>query len=146
MISPSMTQRPFYRSRLFWCGLPVLIFLTWVWLGTRPHFVWAQHGSRALLVLVGTDSGTYRLAWTRRLSPTIRFTATGFRKVTSTQKPAPLFPAAIGHQTDETPGIRRSTEIRIAHWLAVASYLVLWLTACGLWQYRKRRLATRSPI
>ena len=141
----AMTPRPFYRSRLFWSGLPVLIFFTWMWLGTRTYFGWAQQGNPALIVLAGTDSGNYRLAWTRRLAPQVRFTATGFKKVTSTQEPAPLFPAAVGYQSDETPGIRRSTEIRIAHWFAVVSYLILWLTACGLWQQRKRRLTARSP-
>jgi hypothetical protein len=134
-----MTPRPIHRSRLFWLGLPALIFLTWVWLGTRPHLAWAQKGTPAALVLLGTDSGTYRIAWTRRLSPTIRFTSTGFKKLIATQEPAPLFPTAFSHLTDESPRTRRTSEIRIAHWLAVAIYLVLWLTACALWQHRKRQ-------
>jgi hypothetical protein len=136
--SPPLTPRPFYRSRLFWLGLPGLIFLMWVWLGMRSYLGWAQKGYPSILVLAGTESGTYHLAWHRRLSPAIQFTSTGLKTVTATQEPAPLFPAAFGYQSDESLGIRRSTEIRIAHWLAVAIYLALWLTACGLWQRRKR--------
>jgi hypothetical protein len=144
--SPPLTPRPFYRSRLFWLGLPGLIFLMWVWLGTRPYFVWTQKGYPSVIVLAGTDSGTYRLAWHRRLSSAIQFSSTGLRTVTSTQEPGPLFPPAFGYQSDESPGIRRSTEIRLSHWLAVAIYLAVWLTACGLWQRRKRRLLENHGI
>ncbi|RYD33942.1 MAG: hypothetical protein EOP87_10105 [Verrucomicrobiaceae bacterium] len=143
-----MTSRSFHRSRLFWLGLPGLIFLAWVWLGTRPHFFWMQKGTPAAIVLLGTDSGSYRIAWTRRLSPQIHFTVTGIRSRSSTQDPAPLFPPAFSHLTDESPGIRRSSEVRIAHWLAVAIYLALWLTTCALWQHRKHRchlLESGSP-
>ena len=134
-----MTPRPLHRSRLFWLGLPALIFLAWVWLGTRPDFLWMQKGTPAALVLLGTDSGSYRLAWTRRLSPSVRFTSTSLRKVIDTQAPAPLFPPAFSHRTDESPGIRRTSEIRIAHWLALAAYTLLWLTTSALWQHHKRK-------
>ena len=60
-----MTPRPFHRSRLFWLGLPGLIFLTWVWLGTRHHLAWVQKGTPAALVLFGTDSSFFPRGWNR---------------------------------------------------------------------------------
>ncbi|MEK7951623.1 hypothetical protein [Luteolibacter soli] len=129
-----------HRSRLFLLGLPALIFLTWIWLGTRPFLGWAQYGTPPFLILAGTDTGTYRLALTRPLSSNIHFAITGLRRDTSwNEPPAPLFPQAIAWQSEQTH-IRHSTELRLAHWFVLALYLPAWLTTTALWHRRKRHL------
>ncbi|WP_341407860.1 hypothetical protein [Luteolibacter soli] len=56
--------RPWYRSRLFWLGLPGLLFLVWGWIDRSPSSsLTATVGTADLSV--GNESGSLRVRWQR---------------------------------------------------------------------------------
>jgi hypothetical protein len=53
--------RPWYRSRLFWLGLPGLVFLMWLWGDSMKMGRWVWCGESHRCTLVGVIGGTIDL-------------------------------------------------------------------------------------
>lgn len=127
---------PWYRSRLFWFGLPGLLFLGWMWAGYQArlvHMGWIGGGGNYSL---GWGGGQVTGSFTSRrdMSP---MTEDGFFLSEIPIDPADgqsFFPPAI-FTTEGWAGIA------LANWFLMAVYLALWLGGLVLWQRRKQRLA-----
>lgn len=160
-----MVPRPFYRSRLFWLGLPGLAFLFWIWWDSGGHssqcYVTGGRSGSSLVAAATVEGGCVRL-----MAQVDEFTAspTGLHfyfdriQVRDRQFDGPLYfewridedealgedPAAAGWvpspgATFPKPEVK-SVEVAVALWLMILVYL------CGLslmmlwWQRRKTRL------
>ena len=140
-----MTPRHFHRSRLFWLGLPGLIFLAWVWLGTRTYYGWVTQGTPSMLVSLNTGAGVYALIWEQSLSPANSYQTTLTCGSSRDDDPTPLFGSAIDFYSAVIGGTYRLTTISVTHWFAVVVYLILWTTAMIYRQRHKRRLLDPPP-
>ena len=153
--------RPWHRSRLFWLGLPILIFLLWAWFlldsywllrWTRPlgHTQLSYQAGAIFIDHItieppppgGPISIEYNppgaQGFTHQTGPVSRLQRKYFTWPLSHQF-APTFPGSPYHLT---------RKITLPFWLLVPLYLTTWLTTLALWQRRKHRLAntpTPSP-
>lgn len=157
-----MILRPFYCSRLFWLGLPGLLFLFWAWdksISTQaithlgPSCGWAGSGhGRFLWFRVRThgdsllgldlrsgkaseepDGSVYYSSSAKYAVPLFQTT------VTSPIVPAPpWFPAP--HWRAERFAAGTSLFASLPYWLLIAGYAAVWLSGIGYWQRRKTRL------
>lgn len=142
--------RPWYRSRLFWLGLPGLLFMLWLWLVKADYsfsFSYtaitgpAKSTTRSIITHNGTiyqgtswDSGPGR---------------SGFRW-SAVHRPRPVFkvpdrPFEIERGTTDGPGGHSEyREIWLAWWVAVSAYTAVWLGSVAGWQRRKAQLSRRA--
>ena len=157
--------RPWYRSRLFWLGVPGLLFLLWAWgdsnrLGRRvflqPGWVYSTHG-KLLWYCVQSD-GSLRVAISLRdatatpvsapaILPKVRHSAPLRRFFTST------VPVRVSERR-WLPPVRWTAErfnprssyylLSVPYWLLTAGYASLWLAVLAGWQRRKARLLNRA--
>lgn len=140
--------RPWYRSLLFWLGIPGLMFLVWA-CADSTRFVsslkWQSKGG----VLDFRSSGNS--LWINSfhcLDPGRRSDLT-FDRVPVSRLPLavehPLFPSAVRfgsfHDacTDSTARM-----LVIAYWLKISAYLAVWIACLVCWQRRKARLSRRA--
>lgn len=138
---------PWYRSRLFWFGLPGLLFLLWIWLGLLRK----EAGIRW-----GNDHADYFLGWGQA---TI---AAGIIK----HPPSVGGPPEVGFraESEDLPADEETvifvfppvwapedrTMIDVANWLVLVVYLIIWVSALVIWQRRKcgfyqKVLTSRTP-
>ncbi len=146
--------RPWYRSRLFWLGLPGLVFLLWLWLAkARQSFTFGHNA------ITGTAESTSR--WISTSDGSIHQTTYknsgtgwppgfhwhGFHGSGAGFDPGkpvtyfPLRPFGIIHATTYYGEYR---EIRLAWWVVISAYTAVWLGAVACWQRRKARLNRRA--
>ncbi len=127
-----MTPRPFYRSRLFWLGLPGLVFLLWAWKGSvgwSKGLAWRHNDFAAFTstvggqMIIGTDNGTSR--------------DQGF-KVWSLRTHHPQEALIIPKIKREAAFAQIYIELPIA--LLVLLYLAAWSGFVCCWHRRKSRL------
>ncbi len=132
-----------YSSRLFWFGLPGLLFLIWAW--------WAYLRT-AHSISCGTEKAEYCLGWgdsdvafviNRRESYT---GLEGSPELGFYTRQEPLGPE------DETilfkPALYLDSDrfgIFVGQWVVVVVYTVLWLGGVALWQRRKFRIERLLP-
>lgn len=140
--------RPFYRSRLFWLGLPGLVFLWWAWWDSGGHFTFFRWDRGAQSEHVGIVAGN--VSWSRFTErhprkPIMAVLYDVERDVMHEQLPSGAiiprgrFPPAlrverVALQTHDV------LEVRVALWVVVTVYLVVWLGTVAIWQRRKSRL------
>jgi hypothetical protein len=126
-----MNPRPFYRSRLFWLGLPGLVFLLWSWwdsVGENKGVAWTSGGVGTFAYIsysvigVGTDSGG------RHYEGLTPWKNGGLSK--------PAFPSPVILREPRADLI--SFEVPL--WLLILLYLVAWPLTLGWWQRRKSRI------
>lgn len=127
--------RPWYRSMLFWLGLPFPPFLAWIWwdsMQTGRGWDWVRPGRSIFfshgggLLRFGTcDTGG------KTTSPPFQ---TWEWSLDSLDRLHWLQPPAI--QTDKSIEL---VVLEIPHWTALLLYLLLWLVGLALWQRRKHR-------
>jgi hypothetical protein len=135
----------FYRSRLFWLGVPGLVFLLWVWWdsgryrnyaewtrGKQDHVVWVVEGYVRWVATTRVDSTSVknsfyydRTEWKG-----------GWFEVRQ------LFSWHSGSAPDI--GIAGLVKVEVALWGVVAGYGVMWLGAVWWWQRRKLRVMKRE--
>lgn len=130
-----MPHRPWYRSLLFWLGLPGAPFIVWAWVqsmasgrgmqwvGTGRSF-FLSHGASSLRF--GTDDAS-------RKAPLHGFNE--WEWDLALIEPLAWFPP---------PALKRLPEysevvLLLPHWLGLGLYLAAWLGGLALWQARKRR-------
>jgi len=135
-----MTRRRY--SRLFWLGLPGLLFLLWGWVvWISPPSLTATIGNSRLTV--GNWAGTLRVVWETRGGTPGGFTVSGR---TGTRAPDLIdpFPPAIRYSKVNLPGGNRFVTVSIAYWFLIIVYLPLWLGTVAWWVRRKARLLKTS--
>jgi hypothetical protein len=145
--------RPWYRSRLFWLGLPGLVFLLWLWLAQAGQvFAFGHHAingtSESTLRTIGASEGSIYQITTRYhygLGARHGFHWRGFNDSGAGLAPkrGTYFPRPFA--IIRRPLWRREhREIRLAWWVAVFAYTAVWLGAVAVWHRRKARLSRRA--
>ena len=132
--------RPWYRSWLFWFGLPGLAMLLWLWLDTPArHFEVKVMGGNSCL-RVADSSRLLEIGWTRDSSLSSPLKVEGFHLIRDQDRlfPPALWLSAYGGDHDQ---IRKWF---VAYWLLILAYLPLWLGGVAWWQRRKKRLLKAS--
>ena len=139
-------NRPFYRSRLFWLGVPGSLFLAWLWIdstrfttevtqrmGTREVY-FLSYGGRVQLTATllthysSTSSSIVRVkdsmeaSWLPPIDEVIQVGA----------EPDPFAPDHVG-------GDRKWWGIQLPVWTLIALYGFAWACAVAWWQCRKSR-------
>jgi hypothetical protein len=144
--------RPWYRSRLFWLGLPGLVFLLWLWLIFSPRAICIDAGQRSFdllsfrsaLELTTSDDRWAPPAWEIDVFPLDEEADRIDPGDHLFKRDYHAWPGEI-----DVGGVRRLEFFRLDYvsmrpWLPVAAYLVLWVAALALWQWRKTRLSRRG--
>jgi len=132
--------RPFYRSRLFWLGVPGLAFLLWCWTafaGDPVAMAWSD-GNHRTFAFVGTGTvGAMRITPQRGATGPVRFQAG--RGIVFSLPNATPFPSAIevklGKQ--ERTGGSKVSGATVAIWALVLLYSSVWLPLV-VWNQRRR--------
>jgi hypothetical protein len=129
--------RPWYRSRLFWLGIPGLVFLLWAWLIFAPRAICIDAGQRnfdllsfrSALELTTSDDWRTPPAWEIGIVPLDE-------EADRIDPGNPFFK----RDYNVWPGGSRLDYLSMRPWLPLAAYLALWLGALAGWQWRKARL------
>ncbi len=144
-----MTPRPFYRSRLFWLGLPGLVFLLWLWLANARNdlsfrYVAITGMTEAKTWEVGCSEGV--VGYLSHKFPTgvsgpaeLGFNASS-DVLLEPEEPTSFFPRrpfGILRGNDYANVYR---EVWLAWWVVVFSYSAVWLGGVGWWQRHKSHL------
>ncbi len=130
----AMTPRPWYRSRLFWLGMPGLVFLLWGWWMSMRHL--SGGGYLGAIPWVIAQGGGELCAWWDSDGSPDQANFGVFH--------AELPPERAGRWRRNMVGMGNSKPTRhfVAipyHWVVLA-YAVTWLLTLTCWQRRKSRL------
>lgn len=155
--------RPWYRSRLFWLGIPGFLFLLWAWRSSNFTGHQLTLGSWELYSTQGKV-----LAWSKQSDIENDFhldyrTAEVFVEWIAPNTPtrarmivplAAAYPIPPGEQCWFAAPRWRSLTLNpnafyrlrvLPYWLLTGGYAALWLGGLAAWQRRKERLS-RSPL
>ena len=128
-----MNPRPFYRSRLFWLGLPGLVFLLWGWWLSTGH--WSEVGSEAGIYWgIGQLGGEVYAFWDLNGPPDWgQFESAnpgpGLTKVGDLKR-------TLAVMREIYPTYR---SVFIPYYWLILAYTAAWLLTLALWQRRKSR-------
>jgi hypothetical protein len=127
-----VTPRPFYRSRLFWLGLPGLVFLLWAWWLSTGHYSGAGFGGW----VIGQMGGEVFARWDADGRPDWVEFGAGHRdmKEGEAQEMKGMLPAV----RELFPSYRI---IFIPYFWPVLAYTATWLLTLAWWQRRKYRIS-----
>lgn len=154
-----MTSR-WYRSRLFWFGLPGLLLLLWLWLGhlgTVTRVQWATSGSRAWIMAWGGGSvggcvstervfmmpPGFRSSFTRIRGP-VKIVMRHFAGVQHWSLPLAEGNVSKVFEVEHLHGKPAPALVLDLRLLAII-HTALWLGGLTAWQRRKHRLLHRTP-
>jgi hypothetical protein len=139
--------RPWYRSRLFWLGVPGIVFLVWGWLANvRNDFhisYRAWRGSDLLSWDWGTSLGSIyhsRSESNPGRGSKFKLGFSTFHETLEPDEPTIYFPL-------RPFGVVREPEYKevwVAWWAIVLCYTLVWLGALIGWHRRKIRFKKRS--
>ena len=153
--------RPFYRSRLFWLGMPGLVFLIWGWRDSETHYTEFTWASSRSLVGIYQHEGRIGLMVTDVADHPVFF---GPQRRFTREVQAPFWAEEISilfggesygeARIDPVPGIFRRRWRMLSEiapgttgrlhpvpfrewgadfWLVVSGYTALWLGAVAGW-------------
>lgn len=144
--------RLFYRYRLFWLGLPGLLFLLWTWNHSMNEWFWAEYrkigvasiGGTVLLQMTDDPFSSGELKWHQMPLGEPETRDTNPSGISTFYRPIPggvfmisckiaWFAPAFQCEGDERG-------LNFAHWFLILVYLVIWLGVLTCWQRRKGRL------
>jgi hypothetical protein len=149
--------RPWYRSLVFYLGVPGFLFLLWGWLAEPLHYRSVRITLGEYCLTLADEGRLARVDWEvygsgRIMFPGFRFydyvaTASGWTMAQPEQR---LFPPALRYEVEEYPyhlGTRTIPQLSLAYWFLLALYLPAWATLLLAWQRRKARAlkASASP-
>ncbi|MEK7951666.1 hypothetical protein [Luteolibacter soli] len=149
-------MRAFYKSRLFWCGVPGLVFLLWVWWDSGRHYseVTWYRGSEERDVRVYRGVVEWRSVVQRLFIPGTKQLFVDRHEMVEVDKNGLGFTRECGF--DLPAGFRReekpdddlkmtyeAVEVSVALWLIAGCYAAMWLGAVFAWRWRKRRVMRR---
>jgi hypothetical protein len=147
--------RPWYRSRLFWLGLPGLVFMLWLWLAKGDqsfafgHIAITGPGEETLRI-IGTYDGSIHQRTTRYHKGTSTGWQRGFHWRGFHRSETGLAPEHINYFPSGFEISRRAQwgrehrEIRLAWWVVISAYTPVWLGTVAGWQRRKARLSRQA--
>lgn len=140
--------RPWYRSRLFWLGLPGLVFMLWLWLAKAGQsfdvgYTWNIWPAETTTRSIGISDGSlYQVTNTNSYGatgpPTVGFH--GSEVGLDPDEPVTYFP----HRPF---GLIREDDYWktwLAWWVVISAYTAVWLGAVAGWQRRQARLSRRA--
>jgi hypothetical protein len=131
-------KKPFYRSRLFWLGVPPLVFLVWCWVVSFDF-------SKAF----GMGGRGYGFSFISRDGAIQPHAGLGFpQEFWFERHSEPLgsgggtwFPPAIRlAKASEDPFDADNQPFTVAYWAVIILYLPAWLGSHLWWQRRTSRL------
>ena len=129
-----MTPRPFYRSRLFWLGLPGLVFLLWGWWLSMGN--WSAASSRGSLGWgIAQSKGEVIVWWRSGEGPNWKDFDAEHSEIP--EKDASEIRNYIIFVRETEPGFRL---VFFPYYWLVLAYTATWLLTLALWQRRKSRL------
>ncbi len=142
-----MTQRPFYRSRLFWLGLPGLVFLLWGWLAVPLSTTGVGWSKGRYDIVICDVSRVVRISFGEifisRSAENLPETGLTFSQNSNWELPeaqSRVFPAAYDREVFEEPDYFYYDCFYLAYWWLILFYLLLWAAVALVWQRRKSRL------
>jgi hypothetical protein len=140
--------RPWHRSRLFWLGLPGLVFMLWLAKARESlslHHTGITGHRESTRRSIGTSDGLIYQATSRTSFAVSGPEEIGFHgsvEALDPERPTCYFPL-------RPFGIIRENEYReiwLAWWAAIPAYAAVWLGALAGWQRRKARLSRRTAV
>lgn len=144
--------RPWYRSRLFWFGLPVLVFFLWSWADSRRFESWISREERGRTLVFRQAEGAVSFLVVRYAA--VRPSASGFNAARSAVEADPFYdpskapqwfgPAFYHWVWDIDDGAERQETWEVGWWVITAGYLVVWSGMLVFWQRRKACLMRTS--
>ncbi|MCW1921957.1 hypothetical protein OKA05_05295 [Luteolibacter arcticus] len=160
--------RPWYRSRLFWLGVPGFFFFLWAWgkanttkvvtyLG--PGCGWAASGYGKFLWFAVETTGDELVALDLRegeaseVSDELEYYNSSFpsfavprfhTSVSSHPSPAPPWFPPPRWQAERLDNGSSYWFLSLPYWLLIAGYTGIWLVGLGGWQRRKAHLVEPS--
>ena len=145
-----MTPRPLHRSRLFWLGLPGLVFLLWGWWDSTHyrtifgrttatgHVQVQSIGHMVMGIEVRGEGPPWSGSWAfLHLPETMVYADPKTGRMVNEYRVLPRYVAYKNRVYSDGSSMRR---VEVAYWFMVAVYGCAWVSACVVWQRRKRRL------
>ncbi|BCX49012.1 hypothetical protein HAHE_29200 [Haloferula helveola] len=140
-----VNPRPWWKSIVFWSGVPGLVFLAWAWCDSNRHFrsviyyrkplIHLLHGEGAVSLSVVEDGPA---AVSSIKPPVVGIYPDG----NSPYRPSPTwFPSPSFESVgDEGRGIGTDTHVVIPYWMLTMGHLLFW---AGLMEIRRRWIRRR---
>lgn len=139
---------PWYRSRLFWLGIPGLLFLIWAWLGyISTDFLLSFHHGKGHLWGLVWGSGYFGVHLStphfqgRGHGYSIQLEKDLWERGTVVFAEPWTYYSGLKERSSEPDWFR----LEVACWVVVLAYLALWFLVLILWQRRKARLMKGLP-
>jgi len=144
--------RPWYRSRLFWLGLPGLVFMLWLWLAKADQRLFFGHNAitgpnEQSTRSIGSSDGVILQSTSRNdfhggKLPVLGFR--GFKAGLDRDEPVTYFPVRPFGIISKATYQSETRGIWVAWWVVISAYTAVWLGAVAGWQRRKARLSRRA--
>ena len=134
-------MRPWYRSRLFWLGVPCLLFLFWGWFAKSR--VWGEVKVGSYRLAIGNTEGQLRILFT---GSSRGFVIAGRQGTSHQARESSLIPSAIKLTVLDFSGGWHLTNLRLAYWFLLLLYVTSWSALLVAWQRRKARLLKASAV
>ena len=139
--------RRFYKSRLFWLGVPGLVFLLWVWWDSGRYESSVYWSEKKWEVFAGVYGGKAHFCLSWALGGTVFMEVHDADRVEWGMAKGDVNPRArrfdfvegFALETDSSADYR-SFDLQVGLWMIVASYVALWLGAVVVWERRKMRV------
>jgi hypothetical protein len=152
----SAVMRPLYRSRLFWLGVPGLVFLLWVWWDSGGYVSFAayERGNELRQVEVGRGGVLWTYAFDPK--PTGHAAVRPFRA--ERIELAKMGVETKGRRLDFSEAFKRERRmvslpafgvkkevhtVLLALWVIVLGYIAMWLGGVFAWRWWKVRVMRR---
>lgn len=119
-----------YRSRLFWFGLPGLLGLLWIWFGNVRKATAVCWGNSHTEYCLGWEQGVVGFVINKGGPPNVGFH--GYHHDLPSDWEIQIFAPALWLDDDRFG-------IYIGDWVLVSIYLIIWIAALIFWQRRKHR-------
>lgn len=135
-----MNPRPFYRSRMFWFGLPGLLFLLWAWMDSIRYATSIWCSGKVGIRVTQTSGNAAFDVW--RYSHFVGAPDLGMNRTATTDDAARMRAKLLAevdlnwYLADAKP---HSSSIH--HKVVVLAYVTAWILTLALWQRRKSRIS-----
>ena len=151
-------MRAFYKSRLFWLGVPGLVFLLWVWWDSGGYFSAVSYDRTPETWFVGVSEGC--VTWTHSLDLKPRgLTMDGLR--VDRHSLADEYGVTVRRHFAVAPAFEKEVEtvgvpawglemwfhkVRAGLWVVVLGYVMVWLGSVVWWERRKARVMREEEV
>jgi hypothetical protein len=136
-------MRRLHRSRLFWLGLPGVVFLAWAWNGSLRAPTSGKLYSKPICAGFINRAGTITLAYTYPGDPFMEGTSFDLHVLpappSATKLPPALEKTKLHVLGDWGPDVPPPPQMTFAYWFLLLGYLVPWSAAIYWRQNRKKK-------